>query len=277
MQQLKNIKMIISDFDHTLTDNHDQVSNHSKETIKKFIENGGIFGIATGRSLPLLSNKLLEMNIEQSFPLITYQGAVISKTNGEILDVKYLPLNVVIKVSSYLEKNHIHFHLSTIDTLYAPSYVTENDFYNRANVFHDLLNTYQNLTSFIEENPKDFVQITIITMGEDADPLKEILNNKFIGDVNFVKSHARIIETTELSTSKGQAIKDLALLYQIEHNEIMVIGDSPNDLSMFNEGFYKVAVDNAHQMIKEKADYISLACDQDGVAHMILKVIESKK
>ena len=54
----------------------------------------------------------------------------------------------------------------------------------------------------------------------------------------------------------------------------MSIGDSENDIYMFRECGYKVAMNNAIDKLKEKADFITLDFDKDGVAYAIKNLLE---
>lgn len=56
--------------------------------------------------------------------------------------------------------------------------------------------------------------------------------------------------------------------------ETIAIGDDNNDLSMFEQVGYKVAVDNAIDTVKEKADEITLSNDEDGVAVFLEKLLK---
>ena len=51
--------------------------------------------------------------------------------------------------------------------------------------------------------------------------------------------------------------------------------DDINDLSMFEQVGYKVAVDNAINIVKENADEITLSNDEDGVAVFLNKLLEN--
>ena len=49
----------------------------------------------------------------------------------------------------------------------------------------------------------------------------------------------------------------------------MAIGDGSNDLSMIQAAGVGVAMENAMEMLKEQADYITASNEQDGVAAAI--------
>jgi hydroxymethylpyrimidine pyrophosphatase-like HAD family hydrolase len=59
----------------------------------------------------------------------------------------------------------------------------------------------------------------------------------------------------------------------IEKEEICVFGDYDNDLPMFREAGLSVAMGNARQEVKDLADIVTSANDDDGVAEAIRKYI----
>ena len=64
-------------------------------------------------------------------------------------------------------------------------------------------------------------------------------------------------------------------ILKIKKEETIAIGDDVNDLSMFEQVGYKVAVDNAIDIVKEKADEITLSNDEDGVAAFLNKLLKN--
>jgi hydroxymethylpyrimidine pyrophosphatase-like HAD family hydrolase len=51
--------------------------------------------------------------------------------------------------------------------------------------------------------------------------------------------------------------------------QVIVFGDNLNDLSMFEVAGTRLAVSNARNELKEKADSLIASNDEDGVAHYI--------
>ena len=279
MKDLSKIKLIISDFDQTLTTNHNQVDEITANKINQFIDLGYTFGIATGRSLPLFKDRIPELKLgHHIIPLITYQGAVIANSLGMIEYEKSIPKNIVMKVVKYLEEKKLYFHLSTSTDIHVIDYMKDSLFFNRVERFAEIANYSESLYNFVVDNPNlNILQISILSEPEDTDRVRDSLNELFKNEVLFVKSHPQIIETTEITTSKANAVKQLQKNMNLKNDEIMVIGDSLNDLSMFETDFIKVAVSNAESILKEKADYISSSSSDLGVAKMIDKIILAKE
>ena len=73
--------------------------------------------------------------------------------------------------------------------------------------------------------------------------------------------------------SKGNGLKALSAHLGIEKEEIACIGDGQNDSFMFEESGLKIAMGNAEEMLKQRADYVTSSNRHDGAAEAIEKYI----
>lgn len=73
---------------------------------------------------------------------------------------------------------------------------------------------------------------------------------------------------------KGFALEHLKKMYNLNYGEILVMGDSFNDLPMFKEGVVKSAPHNAEKVVKDVADYVASNRDGDGAAEVLMKLDE---
>lgn len=102
----------------------------------------------------------------------------------------------------------------------------------------------------------------------------EIKNrHKSLLDIKFKDDKTIFCDIANIDCNKGTAIKKLLEILNIKKEEAIAIGDDNNDLSMFEQVGYKVAVANAIDIVKEKADEITLSNDDDGVAVFLEKLI----
>jgi len=68
-------------------------------------------------------------------------------------------------------------------------------------------------------------------------------------------------------------LKILSDLTGVSLEETMSFGDSPNDCAMLEESGFGVAVDNALPIVKQSADFVTLSCDDEGVAYAIRNLL----
>lgn len=78
--------------------------------------------------------------------------------------------------------------------------------------------------------------------------------------------------THELATKK-HAIQALLAHLNVHIDNVMVVGDGNNDLPMFELSGLKIAMGNAAEELKAKADWIAPSVDEDGLAVAINKFI----
>lgn len=93
-------------------------------------------------------------------------------------------------------------------------------------------------------------------------------------DIAAASSFRDNIELTNAAAQKGLALKEYARLKGIALEDVMVLGDSDNDLSMFTPEFgWTVAMGNAMPCIRDNAKYHTKSNAEDGVAWAIRKYV----
>ena len=84
---------------------------------------------------------------------------------------------------------------------------------------------------------------------------------------------SKYVEIFAKNTSKGTALNTLASRLGIAKEEIACIGDSANDLPMFEAAGLKIAMGNAVPELKKKADIVTYSNHIDGAAKAIEQYI----
>jgi len=121
---------------------------------------------------------------------------------------------------------------------------------------------------------------TILNMKEPVSKIPgiKIMNqHKSLSDSSYEKTGTIYIDIVEENTSKGNAVKHFSEIFNIPFENRIAIGDDNNDLYMFEQCGYKVAMGNALIPVKEIADYITDTNNNDGVAKFIEKLIDENK
>lgn len=85
------------------------------------------------------------------------------------------------------------------------------------------------------------------------------------------------IELTPQGVNKGSALREIAAITGISLQHMMAIGNSPNDLPMFEEAGLAVAVANALPEVKQAADRVVPSNDESGVLWAIRNLVLSPR
>ena len=85
------------------------------------------------------------------------------------------------------------------------------------------------------------------------------------------------LECTSIYANKGTALKRLTEYLEIPLERVLVVGDSPNDLSMFSVAGAAVAMGNASEEVRRAAHLIAPSNDEDGVAWVLRELVLKNK
>ena len=101
---------------------------------------------------------------------------------------------------------------------------------------------------------------------------KELVKNENLAVSSSLKTN---LEVTHVRAQKGPILKQYIESLGYSMDEVMVLGDSLNDLSMMKMDFgATIAMENADEEIKRVAKYITKSNEDDGVAYVIDEMLK---
>ena len=256
-------KLFVTDMDGTLLNSQRKITDQVKLAIKKAVEAGVIFTVATGRMHISALPYVQELGID--VPVITYNGALIKYASGDEVFASYLDKQLVQSLVDYAHGQNIYIQLYSDDKLY---YYQENElskFYQTAAgvVGHPVGDA---LDKYMDKVPK---LLLIGRTPEEADRAARDIAAKFSGQIVAVKSTPIYVELIKPGINKASAIAKMAEIYKVPAEAILAIGDSNNDITMLQSAHYGVAMGNANADVKKVAKYQVADCDHDGIAEAI--------
>lgn len=260
-------KMIAVDMDGTLLNSQGSITEKTVSSIRQAVEKGAIFTISTGRPIQGVErfNKILNLDA----PFITYNGAMIVKGKSkEILYERGLTAEDARSILHCAKRFNPTVMIWSNNKLYASE-------------LNDRTFQYKKLSDvepILIENEDEIIRngITKILWYDDAENIAGYLDSlgDYLGDgINYHTSQPYFLEFVDKRVSKAAAMETLGQYYGINTAEMIAVGDGLNDLPMIEYAGLGVAMGNAHPLVKEKADYITLSNDDDGVAHVLDKYI----
>ena len=268
------IKLIAIDVDGTLLNSKHELSLENKKSIQWAEENGITIALASGRPLNGLFDvfKQLELDASKHY-LIGFNGAVVAKASDySVIFERTIELDLAKSILRHVSQ----FPLTPILSRKTELIVQDENGYNvhgEANANQMSLVVVDDLANYIDYQPNK-----ILISGEPTliDQYREAIQAPFIGLVDFVKSAPFYLEIIVKDTNKGSSLDYLAQSLSLTKNAVMAIGDNYNDLSMIEYAECGVAMGQADDFIKSKAQFISLSNDENGVAYAIQNVIQKQ-
>ncbi len=114
--------------------------------------------------------------------------------------------------------------------------------------------------------------IKALAISERSDPEGlHVLKNRFGADMSVVFSHVNFLEIMRSGVSKGHAVAALRDRLGVAASDVVAIGDSENDLSMFAVAGRAIAMGNAPEAVQMAAHWVTTSCEEAGVATAIAR------
>lgn len=270
-----NYRLIAIDMDGTLLNSQDKISERNKEAILKAIDNGIHVVIATGRIYKSALHYHRYIGLKS--PIIACNGAIISSSQGDIIFENFIDHNWLREIIQLAEANDMYYHFYDRDKFYYKT--SKAEFINYYKYYEENY-ICQGIELVRFKDPSDIVDLDrskyykIVFIDDDSDKLYDFRKKlSLIKGISISKSWHNNIEVMNESVSKGNAVKFLADILNIDSSEVIAIGDNENDVSMFKVSGLSVAMENGDEIAKSNADVITDSNDEDGVAKVIEKYI----
>ena len=264
-----NKKIVVSDLDGTLLNQKSEVSKFSKEVIRKFIQNGGKFYIATGRAYPDAKRITNELGIE--VPIITANGAVINNEKGEEIyrnDLSKEISDVVLGVDYLRISDDIHMNIYSANKWYV------EDPIRRVNPFQEELHYRFEVLKRNEIEKISITKFFFIGHHKDLLKLERVVLDKLEDKINIAFTDPECLEIFDIEVTKANAIKKLSVLEQFDIKDVVAFGDGFNDYEMLQSVGKGYVMGNAHYKLKEALprNEVIENNNEDGVAKKIVEI-----
>jgi len=275
-KDLKNIKLIVSDVDGTLTNNNNEVGEETIDLVKKLGQKGILFTFATQR----IHSSVIDFarNLEIDIPIISVNGALIKDLKGNVISNSLIKPKYVKKAIDLAEKYFVRIALCYGEEIvYTESNSVLRDFMYRLGTEYSLVDNYNNYLDNVLE---------IIMLGNEKQTIKHIQKKmnfpaKIFHTAKYFRSSSKHgvyhLEVRKSGTSKKTGMQKLTKHLGLKRKQVAALGDWFNDRDLFEYGGYNVALQNAVAELKLKADYVTERTnDEDGVAEFLKLVYDAQ-
>ena len=192
------MQILASDFDNTIYyENRDEQNKKNIEAIRKFIAEGNIFIIITGRNYTRLKKTLNEYDIPYNY-LVCEDGAKMFNGEDICIDSTFLDEEEIVKVKKVLEDLKVDYYL--------------DDGYNET-----------------EEHSKCVKIVVRTTSLEEKEKILNAIYDNINVHIYASRRHVNIIHKT---VNKEYALNRLFRIENLDISKLHVVGDDLNDYEM---------------------------------------------
>lgn len=274
---MKDIKLVALDLDGTLFDNSSRISKRNLTAIRSITDKGIHVVISTGRpfeGIPFGQIKGTGINYA-----ITANGSGIYEiSTGKCLYENAMDEELVTPILNFLLTRDIHMDafiggkgytpvqcVETAQKLTVPSSIKNYIITTRTRL--------DNILQFIHENQLKVQKMTLnFYPAADGTLIDRETVRKFLvsnPSITTVCGGYNNLEFTRADANKGVGLRKLAEILGVNPDATMAIGDTENDLAIIEAAGIGVAMGNATDAVKARADYVTTTNTKDGVAAAI--------
>lgn len=275
MPQISEI-FFASDFDHTLTGPDNAVRPRNVEAIRAFQARGGVFTVASGRSVALYRNRAASVPVNA--PCILFNGAVCYDFSAERL-VYLKPAGAALqRAAEYLKATAPEFYLElqSADTHCVLSESTwRNEFMQREGV----------KPIYCTGTPPELPWVKLVACSTCGGPTDAVTPEEhariaalmervqaFCGDACYVtRSLPRVVEIGRSGVDKGKAARAMAA--ELNRPVLACAGDGLNDLPMLLEADLAFIPRDCDPVLRGRGFIEVASCDEGCIADALSRLM----
>jgi hypothetical protein len=263
MNQVR-IQLVVTDIDGTFLDSQNAPSHGAVEAIKAIQQRGVHFTLCTGRGDP--STRPFIQLLHLDTPYIVSGGAAIHDVNGRGIIKQHLlnheQIEFVIELG---QANACEIFMQTAMDIFV---LAGDEFWSEVTTWEWMkgfpTDSYHRIFHWQDAPIEQVIRMDYFHRPEVLVHLNQQINESSIG-LEAVMMR-RNIEISQVGVNKGSAVEILADHLNISMEDVMVLGDGSNDLSMLQKAGLPVAMQNASPAIKLAARVITPSSDAGGLA-----------
>lgn len=262
-------RIIALDIDGTLTNSEKKISKPTLEALLDIQERGYIVVIATGRPTAGARELADELQLGKygSYVLSFNGGLITNWKSKEVVYSQTLPMDVIPQLHDFAIENGAGIITYENDTIIAGTQI----------------NKYMQLEADITkmdikevDNFKEYVNFPVIKCLMSGEPelmenLEKQLKKKYNSLLNIFRSEPFFLEIMPKNIDKAQSLLRLLSSLGLSSEEMICCGDGFNDISMIEIAGLGVAMENANEIVKAAADFITDSNDNNGILKVINK------
>ena len=262
-------RLLFLDLDGTLLNDAKEITAGNREALERTLQRGHGVIIATGR--PLKSALALARRLGLDTPgcyTIAYNGAKVYDWSKQ--DTIFSCTHEIPPVLRVFEKaNEMGEHIQTydsLDVLVEPRYDDEavRRYCRQVGMTFRVID---DVRTDLKENPVKCLAINYENKSGLLQ-LQEWIRTE-MKELDCFFSCEWFLEIVPRGMNKGEAVKMLCNMLDVEIGNAVAVGDAANDLAMLRAAGIGVAMINGTEEVKEAADYITARDNNhDGVAEV---------
>jgi Cof subfamily protein (haloacid dehalogenase superfamily) len=265
-------KLLALNIDGTILRNNGRLQRETKEAVEYVKRKGVYVTLMTSRNL--LAARKVAKALKLNSQLITFQGAIIGKSLNEKMFETLIPQERTFNIVQVLENFNCNIRLmherysignrkKVQKNLVVKTVLSSGDPFFYPTQFVD------SLGDILMDEPLAVPKIDVYFANEQERNEAAAVLAKAFPTINMIMHSNGKMEIVPQGVSKLAGLRRLGNHLGISLKEMVVIGDSLDDMPAIEAAGLGVAMGNAPAEVKKVADWVTRTNEQLGVAYMI--------
>ena len=237
-------------------------------------------GVATGRMYRSALPHALALGAD--LPLICYQGALIKELPppddpardpgaARVLCRREVPAQLGLEVLAICRERGYALNVYQDDRLYVEAINPDVLFYTGIAQVEAEVATDPTLDELLLRGS---TKLTVVAADRERFEAALLELRRLIGDrAEVTRSLVGFCEITAPKVDKGNALVWLCRHLHVDPQDVVALGDAPNDLPLLKAAGTRVAVETAAPEVREMADWIVPGPGRGGLAELVRRVL----
>jgi len=267
MADKRKISLVLADVDGTLVNEQKVLTKRAQAAVQHLREARIRFAITSGR--PPRGMAMLLDDLRLDTPIAGFNGGVFVTPELAVIEQKTLPDNIAAKAIELIRGCGLDAWVYRgngwlITNPDAPHVARE-------------ARTVQFKPTIVADVGEKLGQIAkIVGVSDDHDKVQrcEVEAQAAFGQhATANRSQPYYLDITHKDANKGAVVEFLSRHLEVPAAEIATIGDQPNDVLMFKQSCFSIAMGNASDQVKEQASVITDSYNDEGFAKAMERFI----
>lgn len=250
------IRLVIADVDGTLVTPDKVLTPRACAAVRSVLDAGIAFTITSGR--PPRGMKMLIDALQLLHPIAAFNGGVLINTDLSVIRQYFLPADFARRVIEIVAGHGLDVWLYTDENWFVHSrhgpHVDREEW--TVKFPPSVVPTYNALLDHV---------VKIVGVSDDYAAVARCETDvrRDCGQhVSAARSQPYYLDVTHPSANKGTVVRMLSEILDVPEENIVTIGDMPNDILMFERSGMSIAMGQSSDEVKRAARYVT-ACNQE--------------
>jgi Cof subfamily protein (haloacid dehalogenase superfamily) len=255
------IRLVLADVDGTLVTQEKVLTAKAKAAVAKLKDAGISFAVTSGRPPGGMQTVIKDLSL--TTVVAGFNGGVYVTPRLDPIVTRDLPTDAAARALELITEHGLVAWLYT-DTVWYVQDAKGPHVDREAWTVGFRPEVASDYSAYIGQTAK------IVGVSDDHAAVaacEKVVQEELGHQVSAARSQPYYLDVTHPAANKGSVVDFLSAIYLIPQSSIATIGDSPNDVLMFEKSGMSISMGNGSESVQAEANFVSHTNEEEGFAY----------